>query len=474
VLNSLLRLLWDQMDINKLKFVIEGRVFNDEETLQEVQTDFGNLQACLPTAVVVPASPRDVHRAVEIAFQEGWSVSVRGAAHSQGGQSLSEKGILIDMSALNRIETISRDSIWVQAGATWSDLVQETLERGLVPPVLTNSLSSTVGGTISIGGIGAASHRHGLQADNVCELEVITGDGHLVNCSPQENAELFDCTRSGLGQFSVITRARLKLRRCKEQTRTYFLLYDDVSQLMRDLEMLTADQRFDFIEAWAVPCSQGFRRLGQASMEFAEWFFPVQLTVEYSKKFPTDELYLANLRFYRQVEVEDRALLEFLYRQEPLFSRWKENGAWRLPHPWMDALLPWSVAAPYLLGVLRSFPPELLVNGQMVLWPCRLGNSSASLFQRPRGDLAMGYGIHTSVPRSRLPMALPMLAKASDLCLEVGGKRYLSGWVDFDHEEWKRHFDAVWPALLRLKKFHDPKGLLNPGFIQYTDSGPTE
>jgi cytokinin dehydrogenase len=462
------------MDIKKLKFVIEGQVFDDEETLQQVETDFGNLLAHQPAAVVVPASPRDVQRAVAVAFQEGWNITIRGAAHSQGGQSLSEKGILIDMSALNRVETISRDSIWVQAGATWSELVGETLEKGLIPPVLTNNLSSTVGGTLSVGGIGASSHRYGLQAGNVCELEVITGDGHLVRCSPEENPELFDCTRSGLGQFSVITRARLRLRRCEERTRTHFLLYDDVSKVMRDFEMLAADRRFDYMEAWAVPCPQGFRSIGQASMEFAEWFFPVQLTVEYSQKLPNDEHDLANLRFYRQVEAEDRGLSDFLYRQEPLFSRWRENGAWKLPHPWMDALLPWKVAAPYLRGVLRSFPPELLINGQMILWPCRLKGSSGSLFQQPQGELVMGYGIHTSVLRARLPMALPMLEKASDLCMELGGKRYLSGWVNFDYDQWKRHFGDVWPALLRLKQFYDPKSLLNPGFIRYHEPQPAE
>jgi cytokinin dehydrogenase len=460
------------MDINKLKYVIEGRVYDDEETLQEVETDFGNLLAQMPAAVVVPASPRDVQRAVEVAYQEGWQVSLRGAAHSQGGQSLSENGLLIDMSALDRVETISRDSIWVQAGVTWSDLVRETLEKGLLPPVLTNNLGTTVGGTVSVGGIGAASHRHGLQSDNVCELEVITGDGHLVRCSPEENAELFDCTRSGLGQFSVITRARLKLRPCQERTRTHFLLYDDVTKLLRDLEMLALDQRFDYMEAWAAPCSQGFRSIGQASIEFAEWFFPVQLTVEYSKrKLPKDDLDLSNLRFYRRVDVEDRALSEFVYRQEPLFSRWKENGTWKLPHPWMDALLPWSVAGPYLRGILRSFPPELLVHGQMILWPCRL-NSGGSLFQQPKGELVICYGIHTSVPSSRLSMALPMLDKASDLCMEVGGKRYLSGWVDFEHEDWKRHFGGAWETILKLKKFHDPKALLNPGFIRYHDTQP--
>ena len=134
--------------------------------------------------------------------------------------------------------------------------------KGYLPPVLTNDLSVTVGGTLSMGGIGVASHRFGIQADNVDALEVVTGTGDLVTCSSDENQELFDAIRCGLGQFGVITRARLRLRNFSPNVRTFFLLYDNLESLMGDYQRILRDQRFDFIEGWCSPCLQGHRKLG--------------------------------------------------------------------------------------------------------------------------------------------------------------------------------------------------------------------
>ncbi|PYS95884.1 MAG: hypothetical protein DMF50_06840, partial [Acidobacteria bacterium] len=47
------------------------------------------------------------------------------------------------------------------------------------------------------------------------------------------------------------------------------------------------------------------------------------------------------------------------------------------------------------------------------------------------------------------------------------GKRYLSGFIEFDRARWKQHFGPRWDDLCRLKKTYDPGGILNPGFIDY-------
>ena len=139
---------------------------------------------------------------------------------------------------------------------TGSDVVARVHRHGLMPPVLTNNLSVTVGGTLSVAGIGVASFKYGAQTDNVEELEVATVDGEVHRCSRQERSELFWGVLSGLGQIAIILRAKLRLRAAKSMTRTWYLLYDDVRRFMEDARLAMDSGKWDYLESWCAPCPQ--------------------------------------------------------------------------------------------------------------------------------------------------------------------------------------------------------------------------
>ena len=98
------------------------------------------------------------------------------------------------------------DSVEAEAGARWSSVLGATLPLGLTPPVLTDYLELSVGGTLSAGGVGGASPHYGAQVDNVLELEVVTGAGQRVVCSPAQAPELFYAVLAGLGQCAALGR----------------------------------------------------------------------------------------------------------------------------------------------------------------------------------------------------------------------------------------------------------------------------
>jgi FAD/FMN-containing dehydrogenase len=133
----------------------------------------------------------------------------------------------------------------------------------------------------------------------------------------------------------------------------------------------------------------------------------------------------------------------------------------------MEVILPWESAPGYIEGVLTNFPPNLLAGGHVLLWPCRGNSTEVPLFMHPAGDFVMGFGILPAIPRHLVKMAVPLLNRAGELAIQVGGKRYLSGWVEFDHAKWKDHFGERWAKILQWKNFFDPNGILNPGFIKY-------
>ena len=199
---------------------------------------------------------------------------------------------------------------------------------------------------------------------------------------------------------------------------------------------------------------------------FAAWFYPLHLTEEFGPSDPPkSEEKLAGLSFYQKVHTEEGPLKDFLFRLEDLFALWRRAGYWDACHPWMETVLPWQTAGPFINQVLSQFPPHALGGGHILLWPCRGGVSKVPLFQTPKSDFVFGFGVLPGVPKAFLQEALPRLDLLSDLSQNVGGKRYLSGYINFDQPKWENHFGEHWRTLIELKREFDPLGILNPGFI---------
>jgi cytokinin dehydrogenase len=452
---------------NELGQEISGRVLTDNAACQAVATDFGRIVSRRPQVVVSPASAEDVARVVKFASRNSLHVATRGGGHSQTGQSLSDQ-IVLDMTSLNQVTRVAENVVAAQAGIKWRALVEHLAPQRLSPPVLTNNLDVTVGGTLSMGGLGVASWRHGTQADNCVELEVVTGAGDIVRCSENENRDLFDVARCGAGQFGVITGAVLKVRRHPPRFRSFYLLYDDLAALLNDLKTVMKDERFDNLESWCVPCPQGFKKVAGQRQPFAQWFFPLHATVEIEEgEAPEAAEKLAGLKFYKHVHTEDGEIGEFFTRLDNLFALWKRGGFWDYAHPWMECVLPWQTTPMYISQVLANLPPQALVGGHILLWPARGTASRAPLFMRPPGDFLMGFGILPAVPPAFLNEVLPRMNMASQASGMMGGKRYLSGWINFDHAAWKAHYGEQWPAVAAAKLKFDPQGILNPGFIKF-------
>ena len=75
---------------------------------------------------------------------------------------------------------------------SYADLVDATLAHGAMPCVVPQLKSITLGGALAGVGIEATSFRHGLVHDTVTAFDVLTGDGRIVHCTPDnEHRALF-------------------------------------------------------------------------------------------------------------------------------------------------------------------------------------------------------------------------------------------------------------------------------------------
>jgi cytokinin dehydrogenase len=162
----------------------------------------------------------------------------------------------------------SADAIDVDAGAQWRSVLTNALPYSVAPPVLTSYLGLTVGGTLSIGGIGVGTFRGGAQIDNVLALDVVTGEGDLVSCSASRDRDLFEAVLAGQGQCGVITRAVLRADDVQPQVREYVLPYADLDSLLQAGERLRDERCFDGVVAIITPSPQGWTYLMTAVRQF--------------------------------------------------------------------------------------------------------------------------------------------------------------------------------------------------------------
>src|SRR5438445_11803689 len=99
----------------------------------------------------------------------------------------------IDVRRFNRVLHIDPDRMLadVEGMTTYETFVDETLKYGLLPTVVPQLKTITTGGAVSGIGIESSSFRFGLVHETVEEMEILLGDGRIVTCSQNENADLF-------------------------------------------------------------------------------------------------------------------------------------------------------------------------------------------------------------------------------------------------------------------------------------------
>ncbi|KAL9154076.1 hypothetical protein ABFS82_10G090300 [Erythranthe guttata] len=114
----------------------------------------------------------------------------------------------------------------------WIDVLRATLKHGLAPVSWTDYLYlSSVGGTLSSAGISGQAFVHGPQINNVLELDVVTG---------------------GLGQFGIITRARIVLHKPPTRVKWVRLLYSDFGTLTKDQGHLISSKASNYVEGFLI------------------------------------------------------------------------------------------------------------------------------------------------------------------------------------------------------------------------------
>ncbi len=411
-------------------------VINDVEDRKVRSYDFGGMSTKMPEAVVIPKSIEEVSDIVRSAAANGVQLTIRGGGHSQGGQSITDRGLVLDTMNLDRVELLGPDMVRAQGGAHWGTIIDTLQGTDRLPCVLVDVAEVTVGGTLSAGGLGTTSHRHGLQVGQVEQLEVVTGTGERMRCSRKENPDLFDAVRGGQGQFGVITDAWIRLRRAGQRIRQFELRYRDYDRFANDFERIIDDSRFDRL---------------RAETRVHDHEIIMGAGVEYDSELDSAKV-LDGLGYDEVVNTRDtarvgRAGMYYTW----LFSR-------RNYYPWRDWFMPW--------GTLRTVLDQPWLDRDWVprspaswigVYPINAKAVNAPLCIHPQGERMFSYSILSVL--GRYEAAIDLAAKLKEITgalIDLGGKSYLSGDVGYGRMEWEQHYGDMLEKGNGWKKSFDP------------------
>jgi cytokinin dehydrogenase len=427
---------------------LDGTLHLDAATRDAYAQDFGQIVREQPLAVLKPGSYRDISRMIRFAARNGIRLVGRGKSHTTFGQSLVQAGVLIDMSALARIHAFTDDSVTVDGGMRWHELLQATLARGLTPPVLPDYIGQTVGGTLSVGGIGGMSYRLGAQIDHVRELTVITGTGAIVRCSATERRDLFEAVLAGQGQVAVIAQAVLSLVPAPTDVRLYDMFYADLPTLLDDLGRLIDDARFDQFEGWVLPQPDGsWRYLLEAIAYHGPAGAPDDAAMLGGLRHLPGAVQTANLSFYA----------------------WSARVPLNLPkrpNPWIDLLVPATATNGFVSDVQRTIT-KLAANDNfsILLIPLQPPRFTRPLFRAPTEARAFGFDILRSAPYDEAVIAqiLAFNRELYDKNRDLGGTNYPISAVQLTPEDWRQHYGPEFARLAAAKGRYDPANVFASG-----------
>ncbi|KAL9154077.1 hypothetical protein ABFS82_10G090400 [Erythranthe guttata] len=463
---------------------------NDSEAIVRASNDYGNIVHEIPSSVLYPSSVNDIIDLVKSsnARSPPFTVAAKGRGHSVRGQAMTRGGVVVEMTSLGNSQNGSGISVCSDQGYAdvggdqlWVDVLRATLEQGLAPVSWTDYLYLSVGGTLSNAGISGQAFLHGPQINNVLELDVITGKGEFVTCSKNENPELFFGVLGGLGQFGIITRARIVLDKAPTRVKWVRLLYSDFGTLTKDQEHLISIEAPNYVEGFLVTNENttndwrsSFSSPSNQSDVVSSFkknnglLYAIELVKYYDNQTAQTidqefEKLLKELNFIPGfIFSTDVAFFDFLNRVGNLDNE-------KLPltesHPWLNLFIPRSRISDFNSGVFTTIIPEFNEPfGLFIFYPLNRNKwddrMSAVI---PDEDVFYTLALLHTSGANEYQTIDKFNGQILEFCEKAGieVKQYLPNYQS--KQDWIKHYGSKWNIIQKRKAMFDPKMILSPG-----------
>ena len=371
---------------------------------------------------------------------------------------------------------------------TYEDLVDATLAHGLMPLVVPQLKTITLGGAVTGVGIESSSFRHGTPHESVLQMDVLTGAGEVVTCSRSERPDLLYGFPNSYGTLGYALRLTIELEPVRPYVHLRHVRVGSTAEAAALMVEVCADRGYDGEPVAFVD---------------GTWFSPTEVYVtlgSWADTAPSLSDYTGQRIYYRSIQAKAEDWLtvrDYLWRwdtdwfwcsrafgaQNPAVRRWiprrylRSDLWWRLVaferrHRWKtrwdrrrglpereEVVQDVEVPADRLAAFMDVFAREVPIEP---VWFCplqqRRSDETWELYRLDPATLYVNIGFWSSVALApgQDPDAHNRLVEV--LVDDLGGRKSLYSTSCYPPEQFWELYNG--PAYDVLKKTYDPDGRL--------------
>ncbi|HTA00779.1 MAG TPA: FAD-binding oxidoreductase [Streptosporangiaceae bacterium] len=449
------------------------------------------------TTQVRPGSPEQRHRDAVAAIQQAYQAIPAGSPIRLAKSTSNlfwfradTTGSGLDVAQFAHVISVDPEARTAVVGGmtTYEDLVKATLRHGLMPLVVPQLKTITLGGAVSGLGIESSSLRNGMPHESVLAMEILTGDGQVVTATATgEHAALYRGFPNSYGTLGYTLSLTIELEPVKPYVHLRHFRFTDPAECFAAVAQVAADGSYDghqadFIDGTAFSQQEMYLTVGAFS-DVAPW----------RSDYTRERIYYQSLRGPRE---------DFLTISDYLW-RWDTDWFWcsrpfGVQRPVIRALWPRRyrrsdvyrklVALDHKHGVTRKLDArrgrpetEMVIQdveipvaqsatfldyfladvGMTPVWMCPLrlrGERTWPLYPMRPGQVYVNFGFWGTV---KLPAGATdgyFNRRIEDKVTELGGHKGLYSTSFYPREEFWARYNG--PEYAGLKRAYDPQGRL--------------
>jgi glycolate oxidase len=250
--------------IDTLKQIVgDKNVLLTREDLLAYSYDATTIWAHMPDVVVLPQTAQQVSRILVLANENGIPVTARGGGTNVSGGSIPIKGgIVLGTTKMNRIISISKDTLVAEAepGVVMQDFNLALAKEGLFyPPDPQSAQGCTLGGTIAENAGGPYGVKYGVTKQYLLGLQVVLASGDIVNLGGRTiknrmGYELVSLFAGSEGMLGIITGITVRLLPLPKAQKSMFAVFADMETAGEAVSRIIASgvipAKIEFVDNW--------------------------------------------------------------------------------------------------------------------------------------------------------------------------------------------------------------------------------